>query len=258
VKFSLISDWFTDFLHHQFKQFSTRSGYALGVSALALFCMSLLSWQLLEAIALGIAVAWGVHESQQPNALWVQRGRKSLEKLWGTALGKAAMSGSSAALLLLSGLGLTSATGRGWIAATLILQSIMAVGVWAIWRKSQFVRPSHRPQNSSPNLDRYIYDLAHPALMRRMIAIRRLHHVLQTQSLSPTEQHELGDYFQILLTQESDAGIRLALQDVLETFYRKSHSPRAISGSSLEDLTAVQVRNVSNHSRTPSLSAAKL
>ena len=258
MKFSLVSDWLTDFLHHQFKQFSTRSGYAVGVSGVALFCLSLLSWKLLGAIALGLAVAWGVYESQRPHGQWILRGRKAIEKLWRTPLGKATISGSGSTLVLLSGFGLASATGRGWIAATLMLQSAIAVGVLTLWRQSCREPQAQTTPIHAPNLDRYIHDLAHPSLMRRMIAVRRLHHALLTTSLSVAEQNELRDYFQILLTQETDAVIRLALQDVLAIFDRKTRASRAIQGSSLENLTTVQVRNVSAETRTPSLSTVKL
>lgn len=258
MKFSLVSDWLTDFLHHQFKQFSTRSGYAVGVSGLTLFCLSILSWKLLGAIALGLAVAWGVYESQQqPHVQWIARGRKAIDRQWQTSLGKAIISGSGASLVLLSGFGLASATGRGWIAATLMLQTAIAIGVWTLWKQSCRETRSQTIPMHAPNLDRYIHDLAHPSLMRRMIAVRRLHHVLLTKSIPVSEQHELRDYFQILLTQETDAVIRLAVQDVLELCYRKSRSPRALQGSTLEDFTTVQVRKVSTENRMPSLSAIK-
>ena len=256
MKFSLISDWFTDFLHDQFKQFSTRSGYALGVSGLSLFFMSLLSWKLLVAIALGIAIALGVYESQQPDARWIQHGRKTAQRLWSNPLGKAALSGSGATFILLTGFGLTSVTGRGWIAATLILQSAIALGVGALWQQSK--RAPRIAPIQPPTLDRYINDLAHPSLMRRMIAVRRLQNILLTQSLSHAERHELQDYFQILLTRESDAVIRLAVQDALAICDRQSPN-RAIRGASdLEDFTTVQVRNVTPDSRTPSFSTVNL
>ena len=214
--------------------------------------MSLLSWKLLIAIAVGIAVAWAVFELQQPESVFWRRSLNSLNRLWQQPDGKAIISGSSVSLLLLLGFGLASVTGRGWIAATLILQSLIGLGVFALWKQGQKSTHAIPAKSEDINCDRYINDLAHPVLLRRMIAVRRLHHGMSQHLLSRQECQEIQDYFQILLGQESDAAIRLAIQNALETCYQinPQRSPdRALEASIYESFEpqTVQVRSIRNH-----------
>lgn len=261
MKFSLVSDWLTDLFHDQFKQFSNRSSYALGMTALGLFFMSLLSWKLLLAIAMGLAVTYSIFELQQPDSIFWRRTVNSIRKLWQQPDGKAIISGSSVSLFILLGFALTQATGRSWIAATLILQSLIGIGIFALWKQGEMSRTRQSAQSEAMNCDRYINDLAHPVLLRRMIAVRRLHHGMLQHSISRQECREIQDYFQILLGQETDSVIRLAIQDALETcqdIHPERRPEPQLEPSIYETFEpqAVQPRSLRNHGSA--LSTAQL
>lgn len=216
MKFSFFSDWLTDFCHAQFKQASNRSGYSLGVWGMGLFFLCLLNWKLLLALALGLAIAIIVYDTQSPSS-WLQaKGNVMLRRWVKTPLGLASLSGGITSASLLLAMGLADATGRGWIAATLMLQAGTCLGIVGIWR-SLSRRQLVSGTSAIPLFDRYISDLAHPNPMRRLIAIRRLQNQLLSFRLPAPQQRELKDYFQLLLTQEVNPLLRVALQDTLET-----------------------------------------
>ena len=216
MKFSLLSDWLTDFCHAQFKQISTQSGYTLGLVGIGLFFLCLVSWKILLALALGSAIALLVYDLQSP-ASWFHARHQDLQPWLKTPAGMATVAGSGTVVGLLTLFGLSAATGRGWIAALLMLQGIACVSLFGIWRSLSH-RPQVSPDGTLPLFDRYIGDLAHSNSMRRLIAIRRLQHHLQHGRIPAFQKRELHDYFELLLDQEVNPLLRVAIQDALACY----------------------------------------
>jgi hypothetical protein len=220
VKFSLVSDWFADFGHAQWKRLAHDSDGNLFFWAWVAFLLLLfLSWQLLLILAIGLLVTGLTYAVQTHPTQWRSRLSRLSAPWLNTAVGRAIALGVASSLGVAGLFWIWMATGRLWIAASFFLQGFMAFGLFSLWWQRQPLPQAPHPSLSNPDQEweRYSRDLAHSNPMRRLIAIRRLQSQAIAYPLSALQWRELEDYCRMMLSQESDPLLRLAVQDVLES-----------------------------------------
>jgi hypothetical protein len=220
VKFSLVSDWLADLGHAQWKRLAHDSNGNLFFWAWAAFILLLfLSWKLLLILAIGLLVTGLTYTVQTHPTQWRSRLSKLTAPWLKTAVGRAIVLGVASSLGVAGLLWVWMATGRLWIAASFLLQGGMALGLFSLGWQRHPIPQSTSTHRSNPDQawERYSRDLAHSNPMRRLIAIRRLQSQAIAHPLSALQWRELEDYCRMMLSQESDPLLRLAIQDVLES-----------------------------------------
>lgn len=83
---------------------------------------------------------------------------------------------------------------------------------------------SQQNQESDTQLEKYLHQLTEPDPIKRLIAVRQLIKLQETTTLPKRDRHQIEDYFQLLLQQESEKLIRQAILEHLHL--ENSVSPR--------------------------------
>ena len=135
---------------------------------------------------------------------------------------------------------LTLAVGSGAIAA---LSTYLAAAIWAEsdnrWLATGTVLEGmgtlltltllgwhiigQQNQDSDTQLEKYLHQLTEPDPIKRLIAVRQLIKLQETKTLPKRDRHQIEEYFQLLLQQESEKLIR---QAILEHLHLENSSPR--------------------------------
>ncbi|MFM7439593.1 MAG: hypothetical protein ACKO2V_13485, partial [Snowella sp.] len=74
---------------------------------------------------------------------------------------------------------------------------------------------SQQNQESDTQLEKYLNQLTEPDSIKRLIAVRQLIKLQETTTLPKRDRHQIEDYFQLLLQQESEKLIRQAILEHL-------------------------------------------
>ena len=85
-------------------------------------------------------------------------------------------------------------------------------------------------QESDTQLEKYLHQLTEPDPIKRLIAVRQLIKFQETKTLPKRDRHQIEEYFQLLLQQESEKLIR---QAILEHLHLENSSPRPTVNTSL-------------------------
>ena len=70
-------------------------------------------------------------------------------------------------------------------------------------------------QDSDTQLEKYLHQLTEPDPIKRLIAVRQLIKLQETKTLPKRDRHQIEEYFQLLLQQESEKLIRQAILEHL-------------------------------------------
>jgi hypothetical protein len=74
---------------------------------------------------------------------------------------------------------------------------------------------SQQNQDSDTQLEKYLHQLTEPDPIKRLIAVRQLIKLQETKTLPKRDRHQIEEYFQLLLQQESEKLIRQAILEHL-------------------------------------------
>ncbi len=100
-----------------------------------------------------------------------------------------------------------------WLATAMILQGAMTMGALGVllWQRFQ-------PSPSQSGLLQYISNLTHDDPLKRLIAARQINQLL---SQHPAQQHDIAEFYQVLLNREPDQLVREAVMDGLQQIMTK-------------------------------------
>lgn len=178
-----------------------------GAFAFALLgIVALLVWNLPLLLALGIALGASVLVYRGAQVSIWEAGQEWLRSHLTSPLPLALLIGLLSLIISYSTLLIWQDTGRFGIALAALLQggcTLLAVGL--------LVRQLLQPVADA--YEQWVMQLAAPEPLQRMMAVRRLS---QIADLSAERQHELSEYFQLLLVQERQPQIRKAVLQMLE------------------------------------------
>lgn len=178
------------------------------------------NWKLLLATSVGVLVMWLVYRLQ---VLDWQLYWSNLRRFFGGAnrqLTIAVGSGGLATLSTYTAILIGVDTDSPWIAGGAMLQGLgtLAILVLLIW---QIV--GRRVFRDEAKLDRMLASLTDADPLKRLIAVRHLTRF--GTKYDSSQQQAIAEYFCLMLSQESEAVIRDAVLDGLQTFDRLQKLP---------------------------------
>lgn len=213
------------FSRRALKTFSRRQVRQLMKGGLGLTGVAILlawNWKLVLATGSGIGLMMLVYALQGWNwqgykAKW-QRYLSGSQGKFTIAVG----SGGFAALSTYIAASIWADSENRWLATGSILQGFGTLVTLLLVFWQAIGQPDRRDESKFEQL---LADLTHIDPLKRLIAVRQLTHLVSQGRLSSAHQHQLVDYFRLMLSQEQEPVIREAILESLQPGDREVLNP---------------------------------
>lgn len=194
------------------KRWRRRVLWLMGSTSLTL--MVTWDWKLVLATTTGVGLMVLVYQIQGEN--WQRRWLYYREFIRGFS-GKlilAVSSGGLGAIVSYIAVSIWANAENCWLATEVILQGIgilFSLGI-LLWQIVQVKEKSDENQ-----FNRWASDLTSTDPLKRLIAVKNMVNLLEKQRFNNHYHQQLGDYFQLMLTQETESLVRRVILEGLAT-----------------------------------------